>query len=595
MAVQERTYQDPTASAITSLINLGGTKERTTQSLSSSPQSQAALEQVLNAQLRGLTPEGSAELLRAIFQQGMEQVPGLATTYANAAGARLKNNTPMQLAMQDMFAKLATEGAKQLRANQDSASVTAGRMAESTRTQTTAGNKSPKASAMQLLPFALANAGKIKKFGEELFGGRMFGSSFENNPLGGGSYIGGGVEDYGVSYDPGISSFATDIMGGSDFGTSSFDLGGFDTAAFDSSGSDMFGFDFGGGDFASDLGGDIDFFGGGFDLGFANGGLVSKKKLLAQRSMKPKGYAEGGEVRDVRQADPRSNIRDKEGKQVRGITYNENQLDFDLLRGISSGANMLVKNAPTYQRANRQSAGGRRRGRYTPLGEGENAGSSGVGEGIAEGTVGTGITAEGLGTVASIAGMAIGVPGIAVSAAMNAMGFPTVSPIAAIVNAITDTPVTPPNPFSIDANGVNGVGTDGISPDSVSVATGISGANAGGLGGLGISIGLDAAFDPSDAPGTGVDAGPGSSGGTDGVGDAASAGVDGGGFAKGGEVDGPKGRDVIPAYLTDGEFVIKQPSVQKLGVPMLELMNEHPEAFQMAMQAMFGGHVAGAK
>lgn len=555
MAVQERTYQDPTAGAIRTLLDLGGNKEKQTASTTGDPRGTAGLQTILDQQLRGITPEGAAELIRAIFTQGMEQVPGLATTYGQAAGARTSNNSQFQLALQDMMAKLTVEAAKQLRGNQDSASATAGRLAESSRTQTQTAQKNPKASAMQLLPFALANAGKLKKFGTDIFktGQDLFGNS--STPLsdagvnfGSSSYSPAGADNYSLFYDQG-PSMAMDFGASepvSDLFSSGFtDFGGMDAVSA--------AYDWGGGFDTSliDAGGDF--------LGFANGGYVTRK---------PKGYAEGGVVRrarkggDLQSTDRTSNIRDTQGNELRGITYNESgNAIFDLLRAIDGEARALGQGRMPGRRQRPQMP------TVEPSGE---TGSSGVGEGIAEGTVGTGITAEGLGTVASIAGMATGIPGIAVSMGLNALGFPTVSPMMAFINAITDVPVTPPNPFAVDGGSAGG--TSSVSAEGVAEATGIAGANAGGLGGMGVTMGLDDAFAPDGGIGGTVGGGS-STGGTDGVGDAASAGVGGGGFARGGEVDGPKGRDVIPAYLTDGEYVIKNRVVERLGIPFFDAIN----------------------
>lgn len=45
-------------------------------------------------------------------------------------------------------------------------------------------------------------------------------------------------------------------------------------------------------------------------------------------------------------------------------------------------------------------------------------------------------------------------------------------------------------------------------------------------------------------------------------------------YAKGGYVSGEKGVDKIPAWLSDGEYVIKRKRVKELGVPFLDALNE---------------------
>lgn len=49
-------------------------------------------------------------------------------------------------------------------------------------------------------------------------------------------------------------------------------------------------------------------------------------------------------------------------------------------------------------------------------------------------------------------------------------------------------------------------------------------------------------------------------------------------FADGGFVNGPMGGDRVPATLTAGEFVIRQPAVQRLGVAFLNALNESARA-----------------
>lgn len=48
------------------------------------------------------------------------------------------------------------------------------------------------------------------------------------------------------------------------------------------------------------------------------------------------------------------------------------------------------------------------------------------------------------------------------------------------------------------------------------------------------------------------------------------------GFANGGLVSGTPGRDRIPAMLTAGEFVLRQPSVNQLGLTFLRALNRNP-------------------
>jgi hypothetical protein len=603
MAVADRTYNDPTAAMINSLINLGGSKESTTANSSSNPLALPDLINLLHTQMAGTTPEGSAALMQAIFQQGMEQVPGLATTYAQAAGARATNNSPLQLAMQDMMAKLAREGALQLRANQDSASVTAGRLAETSKTTTQSSAKTPKSSYLQLLPFLFANAGKLKGMLPNL-GGDNNTAPLASNSLptnGPDQALSTGVDVENYAYEPSSAGDYGQLFSGvsssSDYGMSDVAAG----AAGDAVGAGLGAGDFtGGGDFM-DYGQGMDDFSGTF--GFAKGGLISAAQMKAQaagittaKSSKPKGYADGGEVKGVRQADPRFNIHDSEGKEVRGITYNDTDQNFDLLRGVNSAVGALTgPRKPTVPARNLVK---NEDGSFSP----ESGGGSSIGDGIATGQTDEGnpgaANAAALGFAAAVMGAMTGIPGIGFG--LNALGF-------------TNTPISPISGLVSLAQQMMGQGSqdgslDGLSPDSVAAAIGNPGVNAGGLAGLGMSLGLaDDGSMTSATPGSdgSAPAGPAGQGesqgdgsgtapsgapGGDSPGAAAGSdgGSDGGDYATGGKVSGKKGIDQIPIMATDGEFMIKQPSVQKIGIPMLRLMNEQPDVFLQAMQAITG-------
>lgn len=584
-------YQDPTMAMISQLAALGGEKGSASSTSSGNPAGAQALQQILNSQMGGTTPEGAAALLHAIFSQGMEAVPGLATTYGQAAGARSSNNSPFQLALQDMMLKLTQEGARQLSTNQQAAARTASELAQTQKTTTTSETKKPGTSALQLAPFILANAGKIKKFfdpetAKALDAGTPQSAGFNLSPRGFDTSAGVGADSSG---DFGFGS--SDAMG-FDFGSAS--NAALDFGAMANSGSDAFGFDFGGssaGDFSFDTMG-TDYLDGGF-LGFKNGGIVRKKMLRRgkdeaetvdnkyEERKEPKGYANGGMVRKgyadggVASKDEERNnttfannqlfnTTDVSGRKMRGVTYNESGAYSALLATMLEGIN---GGSPGIGHTGTPGPGAKPK---KPENESSDSGST-EGAGLATGQVGT--PAENAaamnGFAAALASAVTGIPGIAMG--LNMMGVPAMSmnPISHVVNALVG---AVSNSFTTPSAGADAtVGEDGVSPGSVSAATGVAGANAGGLGGMGVSMGLDAGFDPSaDASGGGN---AGDSGG--GVGDAASAGVGGGGFKKGGEVQGPGGPtdDLVPAMLSDGEFVIKAKAVNALGEDFLNMLN----------------------
>ena len=76
-----------------------------------------------------------------------------------------------------------------------------------------------------------------------------------------------------------------------------------------------------------------------------------------------------------------------------------------------------------------------------------------------------------------------------------------------------------------------------------------------------------------------------------------SYGFNGGGFA--GLIRGPKGRDKVPAMLTDGEFVMSAGAVQKYGINTLEAMNasgggtNQPQVVAGTTYAYGGGRIGG--
>lgn len=679
MAVAERTYTDPTAQIITSLLNLGGSKESSTTSTSGNPAGVAGLQTVLDNQLAGTTPQGAVDLIRAIFQTGMEQVPGLATTYGQAVGARTKNNSPLAIAMQDMMARLAREGAMQLRSNQEAASTTASRLADSGKTTTQSGVKQPKFSMLQALPFVLGSMGKngaLAGLGSKLSSfATNLGQSFGGGDVPGVNFTGSaigpmGEDNMSAFFNADTPSLGMDanIDGGSGFDAAFGDFasgGDFNDLAIHESLSGM-------SDFADP---NIDFFGG--DFGFANGGLVSKKAFMAkkakgyaegglvegpyynnkdinkygfsQRESYPsrtieigdaarrnyennrgtdsekayradletkygrtqralnqpeagagrgRGYANGGEVRDFRRADPRFNITTPKGGTVRGVNYTGDPalMALSALAGGEGGGQLVAGRQTSGSQVSGRTAGGSRQPRAPgiPIDDfGE--GASGEGVGTATGDVGdpasNAAAVNGMAAaIAGLVGMAMGVPGLATAATMGltALGQPTtsMSPVNQALTAITNTASlgAPSMGQALDAiaqdamtsltGQVPGMNDDTNAAMDAAVAAAVAGSVGDNAGVAADGSGTTGGMSSGDGGvGGGVGVGNGDAGGPGAAGDSAGGGDGDGGFARGGEVDGPKGRDVIPAYLTDGEFVIKKDVVNKLGVPFFEALN----------------------
>jgi hypothetical protein len=251
---------------------------------------------------------------------------------------------------------------------------------------------------------------------------------------------------------------------------------------------------------------------------------------------------------------------------------------------VRSGGTGAV-NTATANSGSRQPIRRREPGR---IGEFSDAGSSGVGEGTTNGTVGTpSENAAAIGGLAATAvGLATGVPGLAVGLAMDAIGIPnsSMNPVSNAVSAVASmisnavgmdamstaaatASANNPSPTQSDDNAAvaNAIAVDeNMDPmdaligmlDESSTATGVSdndgtSAEGGGIGGSGNS------------------AGDGS--GSDGSGDGgASASAATGGMIRG---KGTSTSDSIKANLSDGEYVIRASVVQALGKDFFDQLN----------------------
>jgi hypothetical protein len=547
MPAPERTYTDQTPNIMQSLINMGGTRTTGTSSVSVDPAALTALQQVLASQMQGTTPEGAAALLQAIFSEGMNKVPGLATTYGQAVGARTRGNTPFQLALQDLMMQLTREGAKQVQTNQANASTTAGRMAEATRSESRSSTTSPRANMMQLLPFVMANAGKLKKGGSELL--EMFKGFSGGNGMGATSDLTGGFAGANVLGENGYNFQPTLDFGSSFSGDSSgFDFGSMETV------SPSFDFSGGGADPSFDFAGFQDAFGD-FDLAFAKGGHVKVPGV--------KGYAAGGQVTGVG-----GNTSAVNGRPVRGVTYNDTPQPVDLLRAL------ILEQVGSTTASNGKPATAQRRGQEKM--EDGDTGESSPESGQHDGQIGTVSENQAAiaGFVSGLAGMTLGpIGGLAANAAFGLMGQPvtTMNPMTQAFNAVVNT-IAHGNPageaapgFGIADEGVTGMSVMGANgPMSVGTGPNSIGMNAFSSDALAAMMG--------EAPGV---SGSSSTGGTDGGGDAAAAGVGGGGFKQGGNVQGPgtETSDSIMARLSDNEYVLNANAVDALGVDFLDMIN----------------------
>lgn len=158
-----KSYTDPSLQILNFLLGAGGTKSTTTQSSSIDPAIQAQLNTLLGQQMSQITPEGMSALIGAIFRQGAQQVPVLATQFAQSAGARTSNNSPLNLANQQLQTRLADQAMQSLLTAQNQASQTAARAADATRTTSTNVTNKARAPGLAALPFLIGQIPNIKK------------------------------------------------------------------------------------------------------------------------------------------------------------------------------------------------------------------------------------------------------------------------------------------------------------------------------------------------------------------------------------------------------------------------------------------------
>ncbi len=620
MAVEKLTYTDPTAQMLQVFQGLGGSKtsQGTTQTSGASPVALQGLEQILAQQMGQISPEGMRAMIEAVFKQGAEKVPVLATQFGQAAGARVGNNSPLMLANQGLQGELAKQAAMMLMQSQQNAGNTAAALANATRSQSTSQTtkQTPKSSMMQALPFLMANAGKFKKFLPGMEGEQsssIFGTGM-NQPV--------GVTNDGVGFSvPGGSVFGGG--GGSspiDFG-GSFDVGsGFDSAidfgnSFDLAGNFDIGGDFG---FDPDFGTGTDF--GSLDFGefFADGGLVSKGTgaLASRRNLDDSGdgstnkkdnskatdavvkepqkrqpsafdrfirekvfgapanagqnYAKGGLVtkKAPGYAEGGAVTRRGEDKSIDSVGSTPSNI-FDesgrMIRGVTynDGGELVdliaamtgVSNPRNPQQARPA------RPKIPTIAEDPNNGS-GPGTSVPSVVGNPDENAAALAGLVSMAAMtSLGLPGIVGSLAMNTMGVPNTSmnPMSQLTQMVMSM--------------VSGGGADGMS----------------GLPGTMAAPDVDgfSQAPPNDSMSTGltpdgtVDSSMGFA--NDGIGVGTSTSGDTGGntgesvsgtYARGGEIDGVGGPtdDLININVSDGEYIVNAEST-KMFLPMLEMLN----------------------
>lgn len=158
-----KSYTDPSLQILNFLLGAGGTKSTTTQSSSIDPAVMAQINTLLGQQMSQITPEGISALIGSIFRQGAQQVPVLGMQFAQSAGARASNNSPLNLANQQLQTRLADQAMQSLLTAQNQASATAARAADATRTTTNSTTQRARSPGLAALPFAIGQIPNLKK------------------------------------------------------------------------------------------------------------------------------------------------------------------------------------------------------------------------------------------------------------------------------------------------------------------------------------------------------------------------------------------------------------------------------------------------
>lgn len=158
-----KSYADPSLQILNFLLGAGGTKSTTTQSSSIDPAVMAQINTLLGQQMSQITPEGISALIGSIFRQGAQQVPVLGMQFAQSAGARASNNSPLNLANQQLQTRLADQAMQSLLTAQNQASATAARAADATRTTTNSATQRARSPGLAALPFAIGQIPNLKK------------------------------------------------------------------------------------------------------------------------------------------------------------------------------------------------------------------------------------------------------------------------------------------------------------------------------------------------------------------------------------------------------------------------------------------------
>lgn len=561
---------------LTNLLQLFGT-----QSQQKSTADTSGLTSLLNTLQ---SPSDPNAILASIFQQASGQIPKLQAAYGNAVGARSTGNSPVQAGLNELLKQTTLAGqqqiAQQTQQNQALQAQVAGKIADSTRTVNSTQNPNYGMAAKGLAGLQILGklgvTDKLKglfsdapasSVGGTAFSVPDFSSSLSSAPGIGGAGLFGDASGsfFGASGGDAANSLSSDAVSQA---LSSDDIASSVGSAFSDAG-----------DWLGDAGNTV---AGWF--GFAEGGLVGRdgKKM---GSFQPAHYADGGIVKSP--GGRRSSAP--------AFTPDAIQRTAAINPGTPAvgggGGSSGVGNAPT--------------------------GSGGTGSGASSGGNGSGVGSFDLGNF----GVPVNYGGSSapisneVGSGSTDTGIPdwVVGLVgSALFGSIAGTALKygnkylrqndPTNPSS--AESINGGDSEDDAAQAAQAAAAAAAAPAAAE-----SLGVDGGATPVDRGNSTVDdrdrdpddlgdlgdlggvfndAGI-DGGATDGGGGSTGGGDDWGGgpdpaqaasYNAGGQVGGPKNvnKDIVPAVLTPGEFVMKKGTVEHFGSDFFDMLNQFGES-----------------
>jgi hypothetical protein len=174
----EKTFQ----SGLPDLLKMFGEKQATSGGTvtRTATANTAPLQQVFDRASAGIDPQLYQQLIASIFQSAGQQVPQLTAALANATGSRSSSNSPLAMALQELNNQAAAQAAQsiltQQNAQQQIAANAAGGIANATRSETTTTPRSSVTTTPAVNPLLMSlvgfGANQLDKRGvfDKLFG-----------------------------------------------------------------------------------------------------------------------------------------------------------------------------------------------------------------------------------------------------------------------------------------------------------------------------------------------------------------------------------------------------------------------------------------